>query len=286
MNGIINLLKPPAMSSGQAVGAIRKTLGIRKVGHTGTLDPGAAGVLPVCVGRATKIADYIMQGDKEYIAEMTVGCATDTLDSYGMIVERSAKSIQRTELEVILSNFTGEILQTPPAYSALKQNGIPLYKLARQGNMVQKPPRQVQIHEIEILDGEKDCFLIRIRCSKGTYIRSLIADIARAAGGLAYTSLLIRTQTGGFSLEKAVTLNELDEKALIPMEEALTFLERLELNSYLFDIVRTGSPVDIAKANIDVCKGTDYAVYCDGSLIGIGRRVDAYLKIVTMLYMA
>ena len=292
MNGVLNVLKPPAMTSSDVVSRIRRMLSERRVGHTGTLDPGAAGVLPVCVGRATKIADYIMSADKEYIAEIRFGTETDTQDSYGTVTAKADMDISLRQLEEILPQFTGRILQKPPMYSAIKHEGRKLYELARKGVEVKKPAREVTVRKIKILDEKTNRFLLRICCSKGTYIRSLCADIGHALGTCAYTSFLMRTKTGAYGIEQSYTLDELEamcnaqeiKQALIPMEQALGDMPKIVCGDYLYDILTTGTPVDLRRAGtLKVDENIAYAVYCKGTLIGIGKRTGDTLKIVTML---
>lgn len=292
MNGVLNILKPPAMTSSDVVTRLRRILDVRKTGHTGTLDPGAAGVLPVCVGRATKIADYIMASDKEYIAEICFGLETDTQDSYGAVVNRSDVTVSRHQLEGIIPQFLGTIMQQPPMYSAIKHEGKKLYQLARKGIELNKPARKVRIHAIDILHGADNRYLLKIQCSKGTYIRSLCADMGRALGTCAYTGFLMRTRTGGYAVEDAWTLYEIEalcktqeiERALVPMETALDFMPRVFCEEYLYDILTTGTPVDLNKArDLQVEKDVHYAVYCRNELIGIGKRAGDTLKIISML---
>lgn len=291
MNGVLNLLKPPAMTSSDVVFHVRRILGQKKVGHTGTLDPGAAGVLPVCIGRATKIADYIMHGNKEYIAEITFGMETDTQDSYGRVTHMSDGDITREQLESILPDFIGKLLQKPPMYSAIKHEGKKLYELARKGIVVEKPPREIYVHELELIRGMRKRFLLRVRCSKGTYIRSLCADIGRKLSVCAYMSFLMRTETCGFRVEDAYTLSEIEgladnggvEAAVQPIEQAISFLETLRCKPYLYRFLTTGTPVDLDKANLQVQDSTNYAVYCKDELIGIGKKAGNTLKIVSML---
>ena len=291
MNGIINVLKPPAMSSSDVVFHIRRITGIKKAGHNGTLDPGAAGVLPVCLGRATKLADYLMNGAKEYIAELTLGAATDTLDSYGRVVKTAPANVTSGEIERILPEFLGETMQAPPAYSAAKHHGQPLYKLARKGIEIEKPARLVRIEGIDLLDGERNRFLLRVRCTKGTYIRTLLADLAERLGVPGYTSFLLRSESGGFTLASAHTFDEIETcaaagelpRVVIPAEEAVGFMKTLHLPQYLYDIVLSGTPVDLLRANLpELEKEMDYAIFCRGELIGIGRRRDMQLKVVSM----
>ncbi len=289
MNGVVNVLKPPAMSSGQATGVVKRLFGSRKAGHTGTLDMGAAGVLPVCIGRATKIADYIMRGQKEYIAEMAFGCETDTLDSYGKTVDRQHADVDRGALEHIIPDFLGEIMQQPPAFSALKQAGQPLYKLALRGEEIHKPPRQVTIYDMQVLAGTHNKFLLKIACSKGTYIRSLIRDMAHRLDTVAYMSFLLRTRSCGFLVGDAYTLDELQHdttraKALVPIGDALGFMDSLALPDYLFDIAASGAAIDLSRAQLDVAAGKDYVLYCKNRLLGIAACDGTILKIKTMIY--
>ncbi|WP_066683346.1 tRNA pseudouridine(55) synthase TruB [Christensenella intestinihominis] len=291
MNGVLNILKPPAMTSSDVVSHVRRILAQKKVGHTGTLDPGAAGVLPVCIGRATKIADYIMRGDKEYIAEIAFGAETDTQDSYGNVVHTCECDITREALASVLPDFTGRLWQKPPMYSAVKHEGRKLYQLARKGITVEKPPREVYVHELELLGGERNRFLLRIRCSKGTYIRTLCTDVGKALSCYAHTSFLMRTETCGIRIEDAYTLPEIEmlmrdgdaEKAVQPMEQALSFLETLRCDPYLYRFLTTGTPVDLAKARLKVQADVNYVVYCGNELIGIGKKEGDTLKIVSML---
>ncbi len=281
------MLKPPGMSSNDVVSHLRRILGVKKVGHTGTLDPGAAGVLPVCVGRATKLADYIMDGEKEYIAEITFGARTDTLDSYGALLEQREGCITQADIAAVLPAFSGEIWQAPPAYSAVKHNGQPLYKLARRGVVVEKPPRKVCVYKITLLSGNVNRFLLKIRCSKGTYIRTLLEEIGNRLLAPAYTSFLLRTESGGFRVEDAHTFDEISaavaagagERFLIPMEQAVAFLPHIFLKDYLYEIVMSGTPVDLEKAGICAVAGADYALFCKNELIGIARCEDTRLKI-------
>lgn len=230
MNGILNILKPTGMTSHDVVGVIRKTFGIRKVGHTGTLDPNAAGVLPICIGKATKLSQYLTEKDKTYRCEMIFGKMTDTLDSYGEITQEDSISeeLKREEFEENVKRFVGMIDQVPPAYSAVKVGGIKLYEKARKGKEIDTiPSRLVTIYEIRTFQYDYPRVMMDIRCSKGTYIRSLVRDLAEGVNRKAYMSLLIRTQAGQFRIEDAWTLEELREK---PLEDVLIPLQEIELS--------------------------------------------------------
>lgn len=213
MDGIVNLLKPPGMTSHDVVYAVRRALGIKKVGHTGTLDPGVAGVLPICVGRATRLAEFIAGEDKAYRAEITFGVTTDTQDSFGVVLEeKEAAHLGRGDVAYMLTRFSGPIMQVPPMVSAVKVGGKRLYELAREGVEVERQARPVTIHRLQLLDfrpGPRPVAYVDVVCSKGTYIRTLAADIGAALGVGAHMSYLVRTRSGPFTLEEAATMEEL-----------------------------------------------------------------------------
>lgn len=213
MDGILNLLKPPGMTAHDVVNFVRRVTGVRKVGHTGTLDPGVAGVLPICVGRATRLAEYIAGEDKAYRAEITFGTTTSTQDSFGEVTgQQDASHLRRGDVAYVLTRFQGEIQQVPPMVSAVKVGGKRLYQLAREGLEVERPARTVQIHRLQLLDfrpGPQPVAFVDVVCSKGTYIRTLAADIGAALKVGAHMSYLVRTRSGSFTLEEAATLEEL-----------------------------------------------------------------------------
>ncbi len=205
--GIVNLLKPPGISSFGAIGRFKKLIDHPKAGHTGTLDPRACGVLPVCFGRATKVIPYIPEGDKEYIAEITLGKVTDTLDAEGDILfeSNSWKDLTVANIKDSLKKFIGNIDQIPPMYSAVKQDGKRLYKLARKGKNVERKTRSIKIENIDVLAIDLPRFRIKIKCSRGTYIRSVARDIGKDLGCGAFLSFLIRSKSGPFVLKDAVS---------------------------------------------------------------------------------
>ena len=214
MTGIVNINKPKSRSSHFVVAVIRRITGIKKVGHTGTLDPLATGVLPICIGReATKLSQVIMDGTKGYKAVVQLGAETNTQDSEGEIISTaSADSITKEQVLKVLSEFVGEISQIPPMYSAIKINGQKLYNLARKGVEVEREPRIITIFNLELLDyneGEHT-FTIQVDCSKGTYIRTLCSDIGKALGCGAYMKELERNKCGRFSILDSITLEEFE----------------------------------------------------------------------------
>ncbi|TWT28199.1 tRNA pseudouridine(55) synthase TruB [Planomicrobium sp. CPCC 101110] len=221
INGILPLWKERGMTSHDCVFKLRKILKTKKVGHTGTLDPEVDGVLPICIGNTTKVAEYITDQGKAYEAEVTIGYSTETEDATGNVVttDDSEKHITKEQLLRVFDELTGEITQIPPMYSAVKVNGKKLYEYARQGIQVERPARIVRIDGIELLDdgqewtGKTVKFNIRIRCGKGTYIRTLAVQIGQALGYPAHMSRLTRTRSGKFSREDCVTLAEVAELA-------------------------------------------------------------------------
>lgn len=221
MNGILPLWKEKGMTSHDCVFKLRKILGTKKVGHTGTLDPDVDGVLPICIGNTTKVAEYITDQGKTYEAEVTIGYSTETEDASGAVVDRdnSEKHMTKQQLLEVLDGLTGNITQIPPMYSAVKVNGKKLYEYARQGTPVERPERIVRIDAIELLDDQPDwtgkeiTFRIRIRCGKGTYIRTLAVQIGEALGYPAHMSKLTRTESGKFSQKDCATLAEVAELA-------------------------------------------------------------------------
>lgn len=221
LNGVLPLWKEKGMTSHDCVFKLRKILKTKKVGHTGTLDPEVDGVLPICIGRATKVAEYITDQGKTYEAEVTIGFSTETEDATGEVVDTDDrdKKLARAELEKALEGLTGKITQIPPMYSAVKVNGKKLYEYARQGIAVERPVRRVRIDSIELLgedeqwNGKELKFSIRIRCGKGTYIRTLAVQIGEALGYPAHMSKLTRTESGKFAEKDCVTLAEVAELA-------------------------------------------------------------------------
>ena len=192
------------MSSQKAVHKVRSLTGVSKAGHGGTLDPMACGLLPILLGGATKLSDFLLTGDKGYIAGLRFGLVTDTLDVTGQVLRSSGLRPKREQLEAVLPRFTGELLQTPPMYSAISQGGQKLYKLARQGIEVERAPRRVNIHSLRLLEFSGDGALLEVECSKGTYVRSLVFDLGEALGCGACMSSLRRTMSAGFRVEQEI----------------------------------------------------------------------------------
>lgn len=211
MNGIINVYKEAGFTSFDVVAKLRGVLKQKKIGHTGTLDPDATGVLPICLGTATKVCDLLTDRSKEYIATMLLGVETDTYDCSGTVVNKKPVEVNEERISEILHGFVGESMQIPPMYSALKVNGKKLYEYAREGIKIERKPRKIQIYDLEILHIHLPEVEFRVHCSKGTYIRSICYDAGRIAQCGACMKKLIRTRVDNFMLEDAYTLNEIEE---------------------------------------------------------------------------
>ncbi len=211
--GVLNIDKPKGLTSHDVVARVRKVADLRRVGHAGTLDPLARGVLVVCLGKATRLIEYLMDTHKSYVATVEFGTVTDTWDAEGEVMERrGVEGLSLSRIEEALKLFRGRIEQTPPMYSALKHKGEPLYRLARKGIKVDREARSVEIRRLEVREWNPPHLVIEVECSKGTYIRSLAHDLGRAVGTGAYLSDLTRIAVGPFFLEQAVSLCELTKK--------------------------------------------------------------------------
>lgn len=240
LHGVLVLDKPAGMSSAYAVEAVKRRLGAKRAGHGGTLDPIATGVLPICLGEATKLAAYLLADDKEYEAELLLGVEMDTLDRTGNVTAtRDASAVTRADIERVLAARMGEQQQLPPMFSAIKVDGRRLYHRARQGEHIERTPRPIRIDRLELLDAPLPRVRIAIACSKGTYVRSLIDDIGRDLGCGAHMTELRRTRSGVFTLAQAHELDRMDNYRLVPMEDA-TRLPKVALTAELVTKVRNG----------------------------------------------
>lgn len=230
MNGIIVVNKPLGKTSHDIVYFMRRLTGIKKIGHTGTLDPMASGVLPICIGSATKAADMLTLSDKRYTAELILGMTTDTQDAEGEVLTECAVNLTADEITDAIKSFEGDIEQIPPMYSAVKKDGKKLYELARKGIEVERKKRAVTIHEINIIDIDLENYIVKIdvTCSKGTYIRTLCEDIGVKLGVGAYMNTLVRTKTGRFRIEESYTLDNLAKmKEEGTLSDAITHVDAL-----------------------------------------------------------
>lgn len=290
MNGILVIDKPEGLTSFDVVDKVRRALHVKKVGHTGTLDPMATGVLPILLGSATKLSPFLMDSKKEYIATMLLGQSTDTLDITGTLTEQvDPAEIQITEAAVraAMGKFTGEILQEPPMYSALKKDGKRLYDLARQGITLELEKRPVTIYELELLSFELPYLTFRAVTSKGTYIRSLIRDLGRELGVPAVMSALRRTMTGGFRIEEAVSLQELDTAGIvgriIQVERTLLGYPCLALEDSFIGLLKNGVRLKDGRAVEGLAAGTYRIKTKDGELVGLADYLNEELVLTWRL---
>lgn len=272
IQGIINVLKPTGMSSHDIIGQVRRIYGLKKVGHAGTLDPLAAGVLPVYLGQATRLIEYGGNEVKTYHAEFILGVATDTEDITGAVVQTGpGPAIPASVVEQALEAFRGDIEQTPSRYSAVNVKGVKAYKLARQHVDFELPSRPVTIMELRLLYYEQGRGLLRVTCSKGTYIRSLIRDLGEALGTCAVMSYLVRTRAGVFAIEEAATLEELEAapaQYVQPLDRGIQDLCRIDLKEEQCQFLLQGRPVPFAGKQL--ADGTVLRIYNpDRALAGI-----------------
>lgn len=293
LDGFLNVLKPPGLTSHDVIGSLRRILKTKKIGHAGTLDPGAAGVLPIAVGRATRFIEYLAAVGKSYRAELLFGVETDSGDDTGTAVARAPEGWEfPTTKEVLagMKTLTGDITQVPPVYSAVKIDGKRAADLARSNKEVRIPPRQVTIYRFDLLaeDRERKTLLLDVDCSKGTYIRSLCTDLGRAVGIPATMSFLVRTRVGEFPLQEAVSLEELARIAqedfsalpILPPENYLGHFPRYDLPAGRLKAFTNGLPThDVRFAETLRATGREsgeempllLTVWCEGKFCGIGR---------------
>lgn len=291
--GVVNLLKPPGMTSSDAVLELRRLFGQKRVGHTGTLDPGAAGVLPICIGRATRLFDYLVDKDKEYIAEITFGAAADTQDSYGRAVERAQTDVTAEAVCAVLPAFLGEQEQIAPMYSALCSGGKKLYELARAGAETVEKRRIVHINTLELVKQTgQQAFLLRVECGRGTYVRTLCYDIGRRLNTPAYLSFLLRSRSGSFALDSAYTLDELRalkeagrlQNALIAPDAALPGLPaaHLALDADERRLFMNGAVIT-PRCWGNLPQGIPLRAYAAGTFLGLARAGTDGIRMILFL---
>ena len=289
MNGILLVDKPADWTSHDVVAKLRGVLGERRMGHSGTLDPMATGLLVVFAGRATRAVSFSENHSKCYEARLRLGLTTDTQDTTGTVLSRCDRRVTRAELEAALPQFRGDILQTPPMYSALKRDGQKLCDLARQGIDVKVEPRPTQVYAIQVLHENADgSFMLQIRCGRGTYIRTLCHDIGEALGTKAHMGMLLRAQTGVFTLDDAHTIEEIDaadelSPLLTAMDQPLGHLPRLDVQPKAERFVRNGNRLTRRELIGDIQPGQPTRLYLNGQFCGIGRFDGETLKFDAML---
>lgn len=271
IDGALLLDKPVGLSSNGALQKAKRLFGAAKAGHAGTLDPLASGLLLVLFGEATKFAGPLLEADKEYLATVKLGERTTTGDAEGAVVETKAVNVTEAGLAAVVQRFQGEIEQVPPMHSALKHKGTPLYRLARRGQEVERAPRRVTISELQATKLQGAALMLRVVCSKGTYIRVLAEDIGEALGCGAHLSALRRTASGGFRIEQALTLEALESvaertRSLLPLPALLDGLPRAELGAAEEARLRQGQALKISGLHAGLCA----VVRADGGVIGLG----------------
>lgn len=277
VNGVLLLDKPAGMSSNHALQRARRLFQAQKAGHTGTLDPMATGLLPVCFGEATKFSAHLLASDKVYRTRVELGVVTDTGDAEGEVVERLAvPALTATDVEAVLARFHGEIEQVPPMYSALKHQGRKLYELAREGKSIERAARRVTVYDARLVAFEGSAFELEVTVSKGTYVRTLAEDIGRALGSGAHISVLRRLATGPFGAEGMLTLEALTalpdqdarEATLLPVDILAAHLPRLEVDA---DAARRLTHGQSARADTGgLAVGDTARLYCDEAFLGLG----------------
>ncbi|MBO5413347.1 MAG: tRNA pseudouridine(55) synthase TruB [Clostridia bacterium] len=280
MDGVLIINKPKGFTSHDVVNVLRKALDTKKIGHTGTLDPNATGVLPILIGTATKISKYLIEHDKTYIATVRLGEKTDTGDSEGSIIEKDLnfQNISCKQIRDVLKTFIGKQKQIPPMYSAIKINGKKAYEYARKGQAVQLEPRNIEIYSINLIKLEDEEITFEVSCSKGTYIRTLCEDIAKRLGTIGYMKELTRTRVDEFKLENAVTIDQIKENSLIVNEKIISiesiFMDKpqINLNNRKKELFLNGVRLTFEKPN-DI-----YRIYNNNEFIGLGTIKDNLLK--------
>ena len=294
-HGIINVYKEAGYTSHDVVAKLRGICKQKKIGHTGTLDPDAVGVLPVCLGCATRLCDMLTDKDKEYVAVLRLGITTDTQDATGKVLAEKEVSVSEEEVRAVIASFEGEQLQIPPMYSALKVNGKKLYELAREGKEIERKARPIVVHEIEILSENMPEFTIRVKCSKGTYIRTICHDIGQklSCGGVMVS--LKRTKVGNFGIEDAYTLSQIEDMAkegklceiLLPVEKVFEKLPEIRVKETAMKALLNGNQLkkeEILMLSDEALKAEEVRVYgADGRFYGVygyqeGRKLFCPIK--------
>ncbi len=277
MQGLLLINKPKGITSFSAVSAVKRAAHEKRVGHTGTLDPMATGVLPIFVGRATALSSLVLAADKKYIAEIKLGVTTDTCDITGEVLEKHDANVSQSDIENVLEKFKGKISQIPPMYSALKKDGVRLYDLARQGKTVEIEPREIEVFDLSVINpiDSENCFSVFCHVSKGTYIRSLARDIGEALGCGATLTVLQRVETAGFDISECVDLAELNEENisnfLLNEEIAVKHLRALSVTKNQATRFCNGGQLAFERLNIENFNNAELLrIKYKNQLLGIG----------------
>lgn len=278
MDGLILINKQKGFTSHDVVNVIRKKLNTKKVGHTGTLDPNATGVLPILIGKGTKISKYLMEHDKTYIATLKLGEKTDTGDSEGQVIEEKSipKDLKKEDINDVLQSFLGKQKQLPPMYSAIKINGKKLYEYAREGKEVKIEPRDIEIYKIELLEYQNNKIKFEVECSKGTYIRTLCEDISQKLETVGYMEELQRTKVNSFKIEDSILLDDITlenaEKNIIKIEKVFKEKDKINLDNKKLEMFLNGVKLTYSLSE-DI-----YRIYNNEHFIGIGILKNGLLK--------
>ncbi|KHD38095.1 tRNA pseudouridine synthase B [Clostridium acetobutylicum] len=288
MDGILNIFKPIGLTSFDVVRQVKKISKEKKVGHTGTLDPLASGVLPICIGKATKIVDFVMEGKKIYEAEMKLGEISDTYDREGKILKVNKVTSSENDIVEAIMSFQGEIFQVPPMYSALKVNGIKLYDLARQGIEIERASRKIHIYEIKILSIDIPFVKFRVECSKGTYIRSLCYDIGNKLGCGALMYNLTRVSSGNFNASFSIPLEDLNEQNIseniINIDKCLENYDEISVDEKFEKLLVNGVKVSDRRLIEKIPDNKTYRVYnMERKFLGLGNLSEEGFKIIKLL---
>lgn len=290
MNGVLNIYKPKGMTSFDVVRQVKKVCNTSKVGHTGTLDPEATGVLPICIGKATKIIDYIMNSEKVYEVEFKLGVKTTTYDLEGEVLEeKSTKSLDDANILQVINDFVGEYCQVPPMYSALKQNGVRLYELARKGIEVERPGRDITIYNIEDIKINNPMVSMKVTCSKGTYIRSLCYDIGEELGVFATMTSLNRTKTSVFHESNSINIKDLTSETykehLLSIEDALDIYDAITVEKGYSKLLINGVKIGDRRLTKDeIIEDKLYRVYDEEKIfLGLGKKDKNGFKLEKLL---
>lgn len=278
ISGVLIINKHAGVTSHRIISACRKLFDTPRVGHTGTLDPMATGVLPVLLGRAAKASDYVMAHDKEYLCEMKLGITTDTEDTTGEVLTTSDDIPTEEDVLRVCASFVGKISQIPPMYSAVKVGGRKLVDIAREGGEVERQPREVEIHSLDVKKISDDTYSMRVACSKGTYIRTLCSDIGKTLGCGAAMSSLVRTRTGKFTLDDCITIEELENMAFEdrlklpkPVESLFMDLPEVSVVDFYAKLIRGGTELYQKKLKVDIPEGQLIRIRNRGEFIALGR---------------
>jgi len=271
INGIVLLNKEVGPSSNGVLQQVRRVYQAKKAGHTGALDPFATGLLPICLGEATKVSGLLLDSNKRYVATLQLGVETDSADKEGNVVQTTdVPTLSQAKIEAVLADFTGDILQVPPMYSALKHQGKPLYEYARKGIEIDRPARPITILELTLHSFSEDEIIFEVFCTKGTYVRTLGEDIAKALGTLGHLTALHRTQTGSLTAEQMKTFEQISQQpddCLLPLDLPLQHIEALHLNAEDTSLIQHGGKLAVEKPSTDLVRFYDE----QGVFFGVGE---------------